>query len=124
VSEPQSIPDQIDQIRVLLREKLGVRAPDLGHALAKVRHRLPRRLYNEAMVLVRAEALAAHPKLRLTLDGAALGRAIHALRAHLEAIDVADRRKGWWLGMLGGLSFNLILMFFLLLALLMWRGFV
>lgn len=117
-----SLDETIAEIGTLLRAKLGVRGKDLGVALGKARHRLPRRIYRQAMTLVQAEPLAGHPKLRLTLDGAALTTAATEVSAHLEAIDLADRRKGWWLGALGGLSFNLILFTGLLIGLLVWRG--
>jgi len=118
------IEDQIQAIMALLREKLGVRGADLSVALRRARYRLPRRVYQQATALVRAEPLAGHPKLRLTLDQAALAAAATGVRAHLESINVADRRKGWLLGMLGGLSFNLILAFALLIVVLVWRGFL
>jgi len=104
-----------------LRAKLGVRGKTLAGALAKARHRLPRRIYRQGMILVTAEPLAKHPKLRQTLDRAALSAAAAEVTVYLEAIDLADRRKGWWLGALGGLSFNLILMAVLLVGFLIWR---
>ena len=76
------------------------------------------------MDLARVEELSQHPRLSMTLDEEKLGRSAADLRDYLEAIDVADRRKGWWLGMLGGLAFNMILFFVLLLAVLRWRGFI
>jgi len=107
-----------------LRAKLGVRGKDLPGALNKAHHRIPRRIYRQAMTLVKAEPLAAHPRLRLTLDGPALESAAAQVTAYLETIDPADKRKGWWLGMLAGLSFNFILMGVLLVGFLVWRGFL
>lgn len=117
-------PDQIARILELMREKLGVRASTLTRALDKAKPRLPKGIYKSGMVLARAEPLAGHPKLRMTLDHEALDKAATALQAHLEAIDLADQRKGWFLGMLGGLSFNLILFCILLVSVLMWRGII
>ncbi len=122
MSEQIPLDQMIAEIATQLRAKLGVRGKDLGTALGKARHRLPRRIYRQALILVRAQPLAGHPKLRLTLDGPALESAAAEVSAHLEAIDLADRRKGWWLGMLGGLSFNLILMAVALVGFLIWRG--
>ena len=107
-----------------LRAKLGVRGKNLAAAMAKARHRLPRRIYRQGMILVAAEPLAAHPKLRLTLDQPALRAAADEISAHLATIDLAEKRKSWLLGMLGGLSFNLILMVALLISFLVWRGFL
>lgn len=114
----------IAQVAALLHDKLGVRAATLEAALGKARHRLPRAVYRQGLRLAKAEPLAGHPKLRLTLDRDGLGTAAARVRAHLEAIDLADRRKGWWLGMLGGMAFNILLFAVLLIAVLRWRGFI
>lgn len=124
MTQQASINVQIQTIKALLREKLGVRGADLNTALRRARYRLPRKIYRQGMELVRAAPLAGHPKLRLTLDQAALAAAASGVQTHLAAIDVADRRKGWWLGMLGGLAFNLILAVVLLIVVLKWRGFL
>ncbi len=74
--------------------------------------------------LAEAETFATHPKLRFTLDATALTKAATGAQDHLNAIDLSDRRKGWWLGMLGGLAFNFLLATTLLIIVLIWRGYV
>ncbi len=120
----QYIPlDQIiDGIVEDLHAKLGARGKNLSAALARARHRLPRRIYHQAMILVKAEPLARHPRLRQTLNGAELASAATEVSAHLAAIDLSERRKTLWLGALGGLVFNLILMGVALVWFLTWRG--
>ncbi len=122
MSDAPTLDQMIADILTELRAKLGVRSKDLAKALAKVRHRLPRRVYRQAMTLVKAQPLAAHPRLRLTLDIPTLQAAATEVTTHLASIDVGERRKSWLLGMLGGLSFNLILMVALLIGFLIWRG--
>ena len=124
MSEPDQIEHQIAQTMDLLREKLGAGGRDLNAALSKAGHRLPRRIRQQARKLAQAEPLASHPKLRRTLDAAGLSSAAHEVRAHLKTIDLADRRKGWWLGMLGGLAFNMLLALVLVVVFLRWQGFV
>lgn len=121
MSDQIAVQDQIAQTVGLLREKLGVRGKTLEAAVRKARHRLPRRVHKQAMKLAQAEDRAAHPRLRLTLNTPALSKAAREVRTHLESIDLADRRKGWWLGMLGGLAFNLLLLLVLLLVFWGWR---
>lgn len=104
----------------LLQDRLGVRGKTLAQALRRARHRLPRRVYKQAMRLAQAEPMAAHPKLRLTLDTPPLARAAEEVQSHLRDIDKADRRKGWWLGVLGGMAFNILLLIILLLVALYW----
>lgn len=122
--EQDQIQEQIAETIALLRAQLGVRGKSLKIALRRARHRLPRRIYKQAMELARVESMADHPKLRLTLDTPHLLGAAREVHAHLRDIDVADRRKGWWLGMLGGLAFNILAFAALLLAFLMWRDLI
>ena len=124
MSSPADIETRIDQVSALLRGKLGARGKTLGAALRKADRRLPRHVRAEAHRLADAEAFAHHPKLRLTLETDRLDRAATEVGNHLNGIDLADRRKGWWLGMLGGLAFNILLGFVLLLVVLRWRGFI
>ncbi|SDC40135.1 hypothetical protein [Ruegeria marina] len=115
------IQDQIAVTVALLRERLGVRGKTLRQALRRAKHRLPRRVYRRAMILARVENMVDHPKLRLTLNSPQLLSAAGELQTFLRSIDLADRRKGWWLGMLGGLAFNILVFAVLLLAFLAWR---
>jgi len=122
MNQHPSLEQMIADLLVELRAKLGARGTDLATALGKARPQLPRRVYNLGQSLVAAEPLAGHPKLRLTLDHSALATAADEISAHLATIDLAERRKNWWMGLLGGLSFNLIVMVVLLIAVLRWRG--
>ncbi|MGD9866357.1 MAG: hypothetical protein AB7S99_24440 [Pseudodonghicola sp.] len=124
MTDPARIETRIEETAALLRDKLGARGQTLGAALARAGRRLPRRIRSQARLLAEAERFAQHPRLRLTLDGAALGKAADEVGAHLKAIDLADRRKGWWLGLLGGMAFNILAWFGLLLGVLVWRGFL
>ena len=53
-----------------------------------------------------------------------LGKAAGALETHLKSIDLADRRKGFFLGVLGTMAFNILLLAALLFAVLRWRGLI
>jgi len=114
----------IDGVTARLQAKLGVGGADLGRTLARARHRLPNRIRQKARLLAQAEPLAAHPQLRLTLDLTPLQEAADEINAHLDTIDPGERRRGWWLGLLGGLVFNLLLLAVLLLVLARWRGMI
>jgi len=124
MSDPQDIANIIAQTRALIREKLGVRSRDMARAARKAKHRLPRGIYQQAVLLAQAEPLSKHPKLRLTLDATAVTGAADEVQKYLNSIDLADRRRGWFLGMFGGLAFNLILFCVLLAAVLVWRGYM
>ena len=124
MTEQTAIESQIVSTIALMRAKLGVRGKTLSEALRRAKRRLPRRIYKQATLLANVEPLTIHPKLRLTLDTPALNRAAQEVQHHLNEIDVADRRKGWWLGMLGGLVFNFLLLLVLLLVVFRWRGLI
>ncbi|WP_281973222.1 hypothetical protein [Ruegeria faecimaris] len=118
------IQTQIAQTIQLLRDKLGVRDKTLTASVKKAKRQLPRRIYKQAMVLAQAEQMAAHPKLRLVLDNPKLIQASEEVQKHLGGINLADRRMGWFLGMLGGLTFNLLAFSALLLIFMMWQGLI
>lgn len=105
----QQISDQIDGTRSLLCAKLGGSHRTLAAALRVHKRHLPHAVKRDLALLAKAETVVHHPKLAQTLDWPALQGAADRAQAHLKGIDLADRRKGWWLGMLGGLAFNLLL---------------
>ena len=123
MTQPQAIADLISETKTLMREKLGVKASDFTRTTGKAKKHLPNKIYAQAMVLANAEKLSQHPKLRLTLDAPTLGLAAADVQGYLNDIDLADRRKGRILGMLGGLAFNMILFVVVLAVVLYWRGF-
>ncbi|WP_051927456.1 hypothetical protein [Ruegeria halocynthiae] len=122
--ENTDIQTQIAQTVQLMRGKLGARDKTLAESVRKAKRRLPRRIYKQAMVLAQAEQMAAHPKLRLVLDTSRLARASEEVQTHLSGINLADRRLGWFLGMLGGLAFNLLALLVLLLVFLRWQNLI
>ena len=124
MSENTDVQTQIAQTVELLRKKLGVKDKTLTTSIRKAKRRLPRRIYKQALLLAHAEPMADHPRLRLTLDAQKLARASEQVQEHLSGINLADRRLGWFLGMLGGLAFNLLALSVLLLVFLWWQGFI
>ncbi|WP_377186403.1 hypothetical protein [Ruegeria meonggei] len=124
MSENNEIQTQIADTVQLLRKKLGMRDKTLTASVRKAKRQLPRRIYKQAMLLANSEQMAAHPKLRLVLDTPKLVRASEEVQAHLGGINRADRRMGRFLGMLGGLAFNLLALLALLLVVLWWQGLI
>lgn len=124
MTDAQTIQTEMSQTLEKMREKLGIRAASLTEAQGKARRLMPRGIYKGVKVLAAAEPFLNHPKLRQTVDIDTLTKATTDLLSYLDGIDLADRRKGWWLGMLGGLSFNLIALSVVLLVVLVWRGYL
>lgn len=118
-----SLDQDIEDIRTLLKE-LEHASGDLAAALKRVRRRIPRRIYKQGMKLADALPLLDHPKLRLTVDEKPLRGAAREVKAHLQKIDLADRRKGFWLGVLGSMAFSVLAVLILLIVVLRWRGLI
>ncbi len=113
-----------EQLLALARKKFGVRTRSLDKAMRKIGRRVPSRLHDQAKVISEARALAGHPKLMLQADSQAVQKAFDEITAHLKTIDVTDRRKGAVLDVLGSISLNLIGLFLLLVAFLLWKGYL
>ncbi|WP_120633485.1 hypothetical protein [Ruegeria sp. EL01] len=124
MSQDPDIQTRIAQTIALLKTKLGVRGKTLAASVRQAKPRLPRRVYKQAIVLAQAEQMAQHPKLRLVLDSPKLVQASEDVQAHLGSINLADRRLGWFLGLLGGLAFNMLALSALVLVFLWWRGLI
>lgn len=114
---------EIEEVQQLLNSRAEA-SGDLVAALGKARRRLPRRIYKQGMRLAEALPLLQHPKLRLTQDEKSLHKAAVEVKNHLKAIDVADRRKGRILEILGSMAFAILVVFALLVTVLRWRGFI
>lgn len=118
-----SIADEIAEVRDLLKTRVQA-SGDLVAALKKARRRLPRRIFNQGMLLAQAAPLMDHPKLRLTLDEPALRKSALEVSTFLKAIDLADRRRGRALDILGSVAFSVLTVIVLLLVVLHWRGLI
>ncbi|QFS81785.1 hypothetical protein FIU97_03255 [Roseivivax sp. THAF40] len=112
------------EIETLLAQKFGASSGRLNRRAIKVGRRLPRAQRRDLGLLARAQSMAGHPKLSRMIDTRKTERAAERLRDWLGAVDVADRRKGRVLDLLGSLSFNLICLVVLLMVVLRWRGFI
>ena len=124
MSQETDIQSRIAQTIQLLRKKLGVRDKTLAASVRRAKRRLPRRIYKQALVLAKAEPMVEHPRLRLILDTPALEKAAEDVQGHLNAINLADRRWGWVLGVLGSLALGLLVLSAAAVAVLRWRGFI
>lgn len=120
----QDIQAKEAQLLELAKEKFGFRAKTLSRAMKKIGRRVPARLHRQAEVLVEAQRLGGHPKLMMQVDSVAIGKAFDEIVAHLETIDVADRRKGVLLNLAAALAFNVLVVVVLVTLVLRWRGLI
>lgn len=113
-----------DDVRSLIEQRLQIKGRTLDKTLARAGRLLPKWAHREAHYLAQAAQHMGHPKLRPMIDDVKLKRAHKLLVAHLKAIDPVVRRKTRILGVLGVISFNLILVVAALLIFMMWRGYL
>lgn len=112
---------ETQQLQTLMRKKLGVRG-DFKAALRRAKRHLPGPARRAGAALVQALPMADHPKLERIIDRAKLASEAAELRAALEAIDVAERRRTALLSLLGSIVFSLLGAVVLVIFLLVWRG--
>ncbi len=91
-----------------LKEVHGISGRSLGHSLARARRVLPRHLRKAGPEIIAAEAMVGHPKLEPMIDHARLTRIFDQLQAELDAVDLADLRRGRWLAAAGRAAFALL----------------
>lgn len=111
-------------VRSLIETRLRVKARTLEKALSKSGRLLPKWAQRDGTYLVHAQQYLGHPKLRLMIDEAKVEKAYQGLKAHLKTIDPTERRKTRVLGLLGVVSFNLIIVAGAFIGFLVWRGYV
>ena len=112
------------EVAGLLKERLGARGTTLSDRVARARRRLPPALRVAAAELIEAQHMAAHPRLARRIDPARVARAHAALVAHLTSIDRATARRVALLDMVATLGFQVLAVSALILAVLVWRGFL
>lgn len=111
-------------LRALMAKRLGLKRGSLSRRVAKAGRRLPAGVRNDIAIVAEAEKMAENPKLAIRLDPNATKSAYDRASAHLKAIDVADRRKGIVLSMLGRMAFNFLAAVTLFIIVLRWRGLI
>lgn len=110
------------RMRQALKATFGTGGRSLAGAVKRAGRLLPSHVRADARLVIEAEALGGNPKLLRQVDATALAAAERRFFDFIDSIDVADRRKGKILGVLGAIAFNLLLTVALILAWVHWRG--
>ena len=108
----------------LFESRLKLTRGDFDARAAKARRRLPHKLRKDLTRILEARRFADHPKLARTLDAPAIRAAAGRLERHLNAVDLADQRKGRILGVLASIMAGIIVVVALVVIVLRWRGFI
>lgn len=116
---------KIEEIIVLLRDRLGVRAGSGFDAkVQKAGRRLPRWARKDAKVISDAMSLMTHPKLSVQVDVIRVNRALNNLKSHLETVDPWARRRGKLLDIITMIAFVVFVVIAMTLGFMIWRGLV
>lgn len=113
-----------ERLAQLLEERLDVRGKGFDAKLRRAGRLLPRHLRIKGRLLADANARSNHPRLLRQLDEAALDLAVTDLENYLLSIDPWDRRKNIAVNTSAGMVFNLLIVVAVVLAVLLWRGFL
>ena len=100
--------EMIDEVRFLLRKKLGVRGSRLDVQLRKAGRLLPRPVRQDVTYLVEALQLESNPKLARLIDDKRFAGAYRSVVAHLETIDRRRQRITAALNLAAAISVALI----------------
>lgn len=114
----------LGDVRTLLAEKLGAKGPTLSSQVRRTQRRLPRRLKRDAQTLLRAEAMARHPRFARLVHPREVARSQRRLSRHLEAIDTKAIRRNRAKNAAAGVGLIVLATFALVVWLLWWRGLV
>ena len=120
----ETLQNQVDEIRGLLKSQLRARGGSLEVQLRKAGRRLPRSIRQDSQVVTSAMPLVQNPKMSRMVDQNTTMKSAQNVIAHLKTIDRRDRLKGRILGALGSVSAILILTFIAAVYVLVKRGLV
>ncbi|MCV2865165.1 hypothetical protein [Defluviimonas sp. WL0075] len=119
-----SIEQMADRVAGLMGDRLGVRGRTLAEKLRRGRGRLPRRVRKQAEFLVRAVEEAGNPVLYARMDHARVAQAFDACVRYLRPIGARQRWVNRLLDLAAQMAFIALAIGLLLLATLLWRGFL
>lgn len=111
-----------DAIRVLIEERLRIRARTLDLQLRKAGRSIPKSVQRDAHYLAQAGVLTQNPKLARMIDATKADRAYANVTAYLKTVDPGARRKDAVLRTTAVIALNLLLISGVTIWYLWWRG--
>jgi RIO-like serine/threonine protein kinase len=108
----------------LIEARLKVGGATLAEKLRRAGRRLPRNVRRNAAYLAETAQIAAVPKLMVQIDQARAAQAYDACLRHLKPLGAGARRKAIVMQVLTGVGAGIFGTAVLLLAVLVWRGYL
>lgn len=122
MARSDDIREKSSALKDQMRAVHGVRGRDLAQAAGRGKRLMPRGVRKDAQDVNEAMSKLGNPKLERMLDVREVRRAQARVQKHLDGVDVADRRKGFWLSIAGSVAFNILIVGGLFLGWLVWSG--
>lgn len=113
-----------ERIAELMEARLGVRGATLADKLRRGGRLLPRRVRREADYMARCADQARSPRLQMQLDHERIADAYDACVRYLKPLGAGARRRAVLLDMLTGIVAAITVTATLVIALLVWRGYL
>lgn len=119
-----SVQQMAGRVAELMEARLRIRGTGLAEKLRRGGRFLPRRARREAEFLARSAEQAALPRLQMQLDHRRIADAYDTCVRYLKPLGRSARRRRILLEILTGFAAGLAATAVLVLALLLWRGFI
>jgi hypothetical protein len=112
------------RVAELMEARLRVRGRGLAEKLRRGGRLLPRKVRRKAEFLARSAEQAGVPRLQMQLDHERIAEAYDACVRYLKPLGASARRRAVLLEMVTGFATGLFVTAVLVVALLLWRGFL
>jgi hypothetical protein len=119
-----SVQQMADRVAELMEERLRVRGDGLPAKLRRGGRFLPRKVRAQAAYLAEAAARAQVPRLQLQIDHTKVTTAYDTCVRHLKPLGRGARRRALALDVMTSLAAVVLVTGVLVLAVLVWRGFL
>lgn len=119
-----TIEQMADRVAALMEQRLRIKGRGLAEKLARGGRALPRPVRAAAQRLAQAAQMAQSPKLLLQIDEAEVAEAYDLCLRHLGPLGRGNRRKGLLLNLAASIALSLLVVAALLVAVLVWRGYI
>lgn len=119
-----SVQQMADRVAGLMEQRLRVKGQGLGEKLRRGGRLLPRKVRRAAEELQMASELAQNARLFTQLDHEKVAEAYHVCVTHLGGVGAGSRAMSALAGFAAQLAMIALVVFVLVVAVLVWRGFL
>ncbi len=123
IASSMKIHDRTNSLANRMSAQLRVKGDGLADIAQRAGRKLPRRLRQDAKVMIEAEELSAHPKLARRIDAKRVKRAERRLNAFLDKQNPRAERRGEILDVVARIAFVLVTIVLAIFFTLVYRGY-